>query len=249
MLTKLPSELLDMVIDQISSRGDLKRLCEVCGHLYGRTMPYLYRRSLTLSAPNLSLDDLAVAFEGISREYSRYTKDLGFNIPAHLIAPGYREGFPRCVHKSSDGVADPFSILNLALSSPSLRFPADQLETFRWEVPTCIPSNLFCGNDAFLRNQRNIRSITLITDSICPANVMTQNAVDLVQFKKLQSLNWKGLNPFGNYKALSACIKAHGHQIRSLTLDILSDIHEDHKWLRSYLVHEEGLTLPAVYPP
>ncbi|KAJ6007378.1 hypothetical protein N7540_011354 [Penicillium herquei] len=78
---------------------------------------------------------------------------------------------------------------------------------------------------------------------------MTQNAVDLVQFKKLQSLNWKGLNLFRNYKALSAFIKAHGHQIRSLTLDILWEVNEWHKWLHAYLIHEEGLTFPAVFPP
>ncbi|KAJ5716640.1 hypothetical protein N7493_008551 [Penicillium malachiteum] len=175
MLTKLPVELLDMVIDQLSSSRDLKRLGE-------------------------------------------------------------------------DDDKDPhaFSKLNFALTS--LKFPDDQLESFRWEVPTCIPSNLFCGKDAFLGKQRNIRSITLITDSICAANGMTQNAVDLVQFKKLESLSWKGFNSFGNYKSYSACIKAHGHQLKSLTLDELRDVKEYNKWLRSYLLHEVG-SLPTASPP
>lgn len=91
----------------------------------------------------------------------------------------------------------------------------------RWELGTCIPENLLWGNDSPLRNQRQIQSITLITDGECGTKVYTQYLVDLVQFKGLQSLEWRGLNRYDDFESVRECIQVHGHQIQSLTIDIL----------------------------
>ncbi|RAL03401.1 uncharacterized protein BO80DRAFT_376327 [Aspergillus ibericus CBS 121593] len=126
-------------------------------------------------------------------------------------------------------VMDPFFDFNSVLSS--LRFPDDQLRSFRlaphystwaiylceyrWEVGTCIPEAIFY---TILSNQRHIQSITLITGGECGAS---QYLVDLVQFRRLRSLDWKGLHRYDDFKAVRDCIKVHGHQIQSLTLDLL----------------------------
>ena len=44
----------------------------------------------------------------------------------------------------------------------------------------------------------------------------------LVQFKELRSLDWRGLTRHGDFESVKECIKAHGHRIQSLTLDLLS---------------------------
>ncbi|KAL4915744.1 hypothetical protein BDW62DRAFT_187834 [Aspergillus aurantiobrunneus] len=252
MLAALPSELLDMVIGHMASRKDLKRLGEVCKRLRDTTLPHLYR-SLVLSAPELSLENLVAILEAIPWKYLKYTQSFGFSIPIHERVES------RCVHHGGnghfmvetvqDGIAESLTnywtmgyenmddentaegtdkgcvvcpLSKLSCELDYLRFPDDQLRSFRWEVGTCIPEAVFCGHDSFLGNQSQIQSINLITDGECGANKNAQYAVDLVQFRKLRSLDWKGLNRYNDFESVRECIRAHGHQIQLLTLDILT---------------------------
>lgn len=110
-----------------------------------------------------------------------------------------------------------------------------RLPEFSWEVGTCIPKSLFCGSDSFLGNQRQIQSITLITDSECGVNNDMPYLVELVQFRQLRYLDWRGLNRFDDFQSVKECIKAHGHQIQSLTLDLLT-------WTRAEEIWANGLS-------
>jgi hypothetical protein len=58
--------------------------------------------------------------------------------------------------------------------------------------------------------------------------------VDLVQFRELQSLDWRGLNLYNDFVSVRECIKVHGHQIQSLTLDLLI-------WDRAEMIWADGL--------
>ncbi|PLN82760.1 hypothetical protein BDW42DRAFT_166087 [Aspergillus taichungensis] len=248
-----------MIIGQIASRRDLKRLCEVCTCLRDMVTPHLYR-SLVLSAPELSLENLAANLEAIRPKYWIYTRDISFRIPIHERVES------RCVHHSGSGhfadeasqdeftdsptndedadesmisgcIVNPFVNLSHALNS--LNFPDNQLLSFRWEVGTCIPGALFCGSDSFLGNQQHIQSITLITDGECRANEPGQNVVDLVQFKELRSLDWRGLNRYDDFESVRKCIRSHGHQIQSLTLDLLNWFRAEEIWAEGF--HQQTL--------
>jgi hypothetical protein len=120
----------------------------------------------------------------------------------------------------------------------SLEFPDDQLRGFRfvvrflfeathlhesrWELGTCIPEALFCSNDSFLKRQKHIQSITIITDGECVANKTSRYFLDLVQFRELRSLSWTGLNRYNDFESVRKCVKVHCHRIQSLTLDLLT---------------------------
>lgn len=127
----------------------------------------------------------------------------------------------------------PVSILLLTLGNHLLESS--------WEVGTCIPEALFCGNDSLLRNQRRLQHITFITDGECGANKNPQYLVDLVQFGELRSLDWRGLNQYQDFESVRQCIEAHGHQIRSLTLDLLT-------WVRAEKIWADGFRQQTPQP-
>lgn len=108
------------------------------------------------------------------------------------------------------------------------------LPGFSWEVGTCIPKSLFCGNDSFLGNQKQIQSITLITDSECGVNNDTLYLVELVQSRQLRYLDWRGLNRFNDFQSVKEGFKAHGHQIQSLTLDLLTWARAEEIWANGH---------------
>ncbi|KAL7658269.1 hypothetical protein ACMYSQ_004402 [Aspergillus niger] len=65
---------------------------------------------------------------------------------------------------------------------------------------------------------RKIESLIIHTDIYCDHGV---GSVDLVQFPDLRSLSWKGLNKYSDFECLKDCIRAHGNQLVSLTLDLV----------------------------
>ncbi|PYI05844.1 hypothetical protein BO78DRAFT_461606 [Aspergillus sclerotiicarbonarius CBS 121057] len=232
MLTKLPSEILDIVIGLIPNCRDLKRLCEVCTRLYDIAIPHLYQ-SLILSAPEISLEDLRVEARCVHHGVNgHFIDDAVQDGPAEFLTYDENEEYEIMGGEDEgmekDHIVDPLSDLSYALGS--LRFPDDQLRSFRWEVGTCIPEAIFCGNNSFLRNQGQIQSITLITSGECGANQDAQYLVDLVPFRELRSLDWKGLNRYNDFMSVRECIKSHGHQIQSLTLDLLTWVRAEKTW-------------------
>lgn len=54
--------------------------------------------------------------------------------------------------------------------------------------------------------------------------------MDLVQFRKLRSLDWRGLNRYKDFESIRECIEAHGYQIQSLTLDLLTWDRAENIW-------------------
>ncbi|PLB43542.1 hypothetical protein P170DRAFT_55757 [Aspergillus steynii IBT 23096] len=139
------------------------------------------------------------------------------------------------------------SLMNLNSAMDSLRFSDDQLRAFRlvlhflssaarlresrWEVGTCIPEALF---NSVLSNQKRIQRIALITDGECGATNSSQNYVDLVQVRELRSLDWRGLCRYTDFESVRQCVRAHGHQIQSLTLDLLTWDRAEDIWAYGY---------------
>jgi hypothetical protein len=63
--------------------------------LHDIAIPHLYK-SLILSAPELSLQDLVAVLETIPRKYLKYTQHFGFSVPIH------KQTEFRCVHHGGD---------------------------------------------------------------------------------------------------------------------------------------------------
>ncbi|KAJ5737792.1 uncharacterized protein N7483_002917 [Penicillium malachiteum] len=177
----------------------------------------------------------AVIEQRISQGCSQYTKEFGFELLVNLDPPAYfrKPGCPHHFH-GFDRNSDPFLKFNQTLDL--MRFPDNQLQSFRWDLATCLPSIILCNKDSFLGNQGNLRSISLITDGGCVEDTPSLVDRDLVQLKKLQSLRWVGLNQYLDFESVSAFIKAYGHQLKSLTLDLLDGFGEE-MWTRGFLPH------------
>jgi hypothetical protein len=114
-------------------------------------------------------------------------------------------------------------------------FPlANHLLDLRWELGTCIPKALLSGNELSpLRSQKKLKSIALITDGECGSSMSTQYCVDLVQFKDLKALAWRGLNRYSDFESVKDCFGALGHQLSSLTLDLVN-------WDRAMKIWADG---------
>lgn len=96
----------------------------------------------------------------------------------------------------------------------------------------CIPNMILSSNEfSLLRKQKKIRSLILYTDAYCHEGV---GSVDLAQFQDLRSLCWKGLNKYSDFECLKECIRAHGPQLLSLTLDLINWDHAKNRWTHEF---------------
>jgi hypothetical protein len=64
--------------------------------------------------------------------------------------------------------------------------------------------------------------------------------VDLVQFNRLRTLVWKSLNRYTDFESVKDCIRVHGHQIISLTLDLVNWDRAEGIWTDGFRRHSTG---------
>ena len=184
-------------------------------------IPRLYK-SLVISASAGSLESVDANFHAIPSKYQKYAREFGFHASPHeqaeysKVHANVEQLKPPCQRENEND--NPFSSLHRALEFR--RFEKNQLRSFRWEVGVCVPKNVFCGRNSLLGNQKSIQSVSLSTGDICGVYKKGQFTVELVPFKELRSLDWKGMVRYTDFESFKACIQAHGHQLQSLTLDI-----------------------------
>ncbi|KAL4909752.1 hypothetical protein BDW74DRAFT_173247 [Aspergillus multicolor] len=128
-------------------------------------------------------------------------------------------------------------LYDLSRSLEQLRFPDNQLRSFRWEVGTCLPESIFHSDKSFLESQKRIQSLVLIADSGCRTDNDAHPPIDLVQFSELRPIEWKGLSRYTDFESLRARIQAHGHKIQSLTLDLLNWDRAEKTWSDGFQQH------------
>ncbi|CRG92745.1 hypothetical protein PISL3812_09812 [Talaromyces islandicus] len=90
-----------------------------------------------------------------------------------------------------------------------------------------IDETLQDGLAKYLTNGGNMGSEDLDDADKC--------SVDLVQFRDLRSLAWKGLNRYNDFESVRECMEVHGHQIQSLTLDLLTWDRAEEIWAYGFL--------------
>ncbi|KAI8710562.1 hypothetical protein NCS52_01556300 [Fusarium sp. LHS14.1] len=71
----------------------------------------------------------------------------------------------------------------------------DRLDTFSWDLQTCIPEAILGPQGIITTRQRLLRALSIITDPDChdePAIPATQGStIELGNFRKLKSLRWR----------------------------------------------------------
>ncbi|PYH37412.1 uncharacterized protein BO87DRAFT_394392 [Aspergillus neoniger CBS 115656] len=227
MLDKLPTEILSIIlsyvrIGTVTGHKDLKQVCEVCTRLRDCAIPRLYR-CLVFNDPEATLKKLAAAVNSIPRRYASHIRDLELRVPIHHRT---------CYHEIHDDAFDPEdslsddsenmehelerdigdgietpddseSLVDLIHALYDLHFLDDQLQSFRWNLGMCIPDMILSSNEfSLLRKQKKVKSLILHTDVYCNRGVGS------------------GLNKYRDFECLKDCIKVHGHQLLSLTLDL-----------------------------
>ncbi|KAI1278177.1 hypothetical protein F5Y07DRAFT_360976 [Xylaria sp. FL0933] len=237
MLTTLPPEIFDIVIEQLSKR-DLKSLSAVSRHtrlLSARTlwrslvlrpveggMPYIRTTSIPQQCYQLSTEFhfrsseyLSCPHMGISNEDpSRWENDDTEEIEdddEYLCLPY----FDRIARRA-----------RLVLS----RFADDQLRSFSWDLGICIPREILGSNGIVtLHQSRNLRSLHLITNSWCGhAWGNNDTEIDLSSFRQLRSLGWKAPSP-KNLKALLVALQLNSMHLQELDLDLV-DLEAARTW-------------------
>ena len=95
------------------------------------------------------------------------------------------------------------------------------LTRHRWDLGTCLPDELAHRINLILKDQNQITSLSLITDSDCKVNKDASCSLNLVQLSKLRYLSWKGLKRYGDFESVRGLIAAHGAQLKTLDLDLI----------------------------
>ncbi|KAJ2996538.1 hypothetical protein NUW58_g947 [Xylaria curta] len=97
------------------------------------------------------------------------------------------------------------------------RFADDQLRSFRWDLGTCVPSEILGSSGIItLRQSSRLRSLHLITDPLCPDDA----EIHLSPFRQLRSLGWKAPSAL-NLKGLSIALRSNSMHLQELDLDLV----------------------------
>ncbi|KAH1500006.1 hypothetical protein LV164_000452 [Aspergillus fumigatus] len=173
----------------------------------------LIKKLVVLSTTEISLGELATTVEAIPRKYSIYTQELGLSIPIH------KRVVSLCVHLNGDDR----DISEVPTEEDDILYEWTDHEDTNDEHP---------GEESPEKPEKTgINS--LITDGECGSSMNTQYRVDLVQFKDLKALAWRGLNRYSDFESIKDCFSTLGHQLSSLTLDLVN-------WDRAMKIWADG---------
>ncbi|KAK9643806.1 hypothetical protein HCH54_006263 [Aspergillus fumigatus] len=177
------------------------------------TLDMIFGQLVVLSTTEISLGELATTVEAIPRKYSIYTQELGLSIPIH------KRVVSLCVHLNGDDR----DISEVPTEEDDILYEWTDHEDTNDEHP---------GEESPEKPEKTgINS--LITDGECGSSMNTQYRVDLVQFKDLKALAWRGLNRYSDFESIKDCFSTLGHQLSSLTLDLVN-------WDRAMKIWADG---------
>ncbi|PNP60807.1 hypothetical protein FNYG_14427 [Fusarium nygamai] len=109
------------------------------------------------------------------------------------------------------------------------RFEPHQLQSFSWDLGTCVPPEILGVNGVVPLQQPSLQSLSLITDPTCRTYYDGDCEIDLSSFCNLQSLSWRGPNS-DNLDALTVALQNNSTHLRKLELDFVN-WHELRKYL------------------
>ncbi|KAF5635326.1 AAA family ATPase [Fusarium tjaetaba] len=119
------------------------------------------------------------------------------------------------------------------------RFERHQLQSFSWDLGTCLPPEILGVLGVIPIQQSSLQSLSLITDPTCRASYDGECEIDLSPFSSLQSLSWRGPTS-DNLHALTVALRNNSTHLRNLELDFLN-WHELREYLGYYGDDEDDL--------
>ncbi|EGD95445.1 hypothetical protein TESG_02926 [Trichophyton tonsurans CBS 112818] len=163
ILSKLPLELWGVIMSQIRHQMDLRNLCLACKFLNIIALPVLYDH-VTVRHPKLATyaglsGTLAAQIEQLPLHHLKHTKHLTFTHPELPLLPSpSRSGSGEFITEEEfkKGIMKAINTLSLAI-------PRDGLRSFSWDLGPCLPGEIFSSERGLLANQRQIKSIDLVT--------------------------------------------------------------------------------------
>ncbi|KAF5698703.1 AAA family ATPase [Fusarium mundagurra] len=135
------------------------------------------------------------------------------------------------VFEDEDDEDDEYRFDRLTQKAESVirRFEPHQLQSFSWDLGTCVPPEILGVNGVVPLQQPSLQSLSLITDPTCRDYHDGECEIDLSSFCNLKSLSWRGPNS-GNLDALTVALQNNSTHLKNLELDFVN-WHE----LREYL--------------
>ncbi|KAJ2983140.1 hypothetical protein NQ176_g912 [Zarea fungicola] len=209
MLQTLPNELLIMLFQGVSKK-DRKALSLVSRHIHDSVKETLWH-SITIKAAD---------------EY-RFNYRNRDRCP-HTAENNEFYGLDSEDSEDSDAVDEfvalgstRFDRLTARALSALHQFSTNQLESFSWDLGTCIPPTILGKNGVVTLNQNSLKHLSLATDSTCDVCYNEGFKIDLSKFCQLQSLRWRGPNAASFRGPLSETIRLNCGQLQELELDFV----------------------------
>ncbi|KAG9228716.1 hypothetical protein BJ875DRAFT_547533 [Amylocarpus encephaloides] len=120
------------------------------------------------------------------------------------------------------------------------------LRSFSWNLGTCVPSELLGISGHLLMTQKQLESLSLITDPWCQLNngikQTTRNTPRLAGFTSLRSISWRGIHLRSDFLALQGALQVNSKHLEALELDLVkwtsAELYYNYKtWNRDKLQH------------
>ena len=133
-----------------------------------------------------------------------------------------------------------------------IKLPRDSLESFVWDLGTCIPVQLLGPHGLLGLRQRHITEMHLRTGRHCkgdqPLSYGDPTAIgyriDLSPFSRLRELCWRGAGSSGRWDTLQKFLRNTSSALRKLTLDLGLD--HNRYWLFDRSAESMSLKLESL---
>ncbi|CAG8957320.1 hypothetical protein HYFRA_00010743 [Hymenoscyphus fraxineus] len=180
MFPQLPDEISLTILNQITATRDLKRLCEVSKGFYRALIDRLYENYVLRPLNENALDDLNWLPD--PKAFRNLCKVKDFAVSSHF----HNRTEQRCKH-SPDGMVwnhpvlagmefeaavreytahntEDFDKIAHRLAEVIFSLPKDGLQSFRWEIGSCMPLNLMW---CLTVTQPSLKHLSLILGDLC----------------------------------------------------------------------------------
>ncbi|EGD86025.1 hypothetical protein H112_06947 [Trichophyton rubrum D6] len=217
ILSKLPLELWALIMSQIRYQKDLRNLCLACKYLNNIALPVLYNH-VTVKHPKFTTylglsGTLAAQIEQLPLQHLKHTKHLSFTQPELLLLPSS----PRSGSRDTITAEEFKKGIMKAISTLALAIPRDGLRSFSWDLGPCLPCEIFSSERGLFTNQRQIKSINLVT---CVMHYETLDfPIDISHLRNLRSLTYTSPWYPADLKLIQRFLQLR-HQLSTLELQI-----------------------------
>ncbi|EFR02411.1 hypothetical protein MGYG_05407 [Nannizzia gypsea CBS 118893] len=215
LFLELPVELWSLIMLHIRDRVDLRSFCLTCKWLCDAARPVLFE-DIDITLP-VSLDggicmfsSLIARIEQLPLKHLKYTKYLS------VISPDSR---PSCRHQAGakDDMTrrDEFTERSMkALTALAQAIPSNRLRSFRWDLGTCLPAEIFSCEHGLLSNQQKIESIyfSFGASDICyKGSNIVDYSLNISYFSDLRSLTWREPHRRTDFQFMKAFLQSPHH--------------------------------------